>query len=81
MKTAAARVLTIFAAVAVLIVAQFWPPPLAAASTSATGLTPVQLYELRMSYLRLSEDFYQKIDTQALLDGAYQKLSDDLEHQ
>ena len=34
-----------------------------------------------MSYLRLTEDFYQKIDDQALLDGAYQKLSDDLEHQ
>jgi len=81
MKTAAARVLTVLAAVAVLIVAQFSPPPVASASTSTTGLTPVQLYELRMSYLRLSEDFYQKIDTQALLDGAYQKLSDDLERQ
>ena len=79
MKTAAARVLTVLAAVTVLIVAQFSPPPLAATPTS--GLTPVQLYELRMSYLRLTEDFYQKIDDQALLDGAYQKLSDDLEHQ
>ena len=76
MKTAAARILTIFFAVTVLIVAQFSPPPLAATSTA--GLTPVQLYELRMSYVRLSEDFYQKIDTQALLDGAYQRLSEDL---
>jgi carboxyl-terminal processing protease len=79
MKTAAARVLTIVAAIALLIAAQIAPRPLAAAPSS--GFTPVQLYELRISYLRLSEDFYQKIDTQALLDGAYQKLSDDLEHQ
>jgi len=77
MKTAAVRVLTVLAAVAVLIVAQLSPTSVAA--TPSSGLTPVQLYELRMSYLRLSEDFYQKIDTQALLDGAYQRLSDDLE--
>jgi carboxyl-terminal processing protease len=78
MKTAA-RYFTVIAAAAIFIAAQMTPQPLAAAS--ANGLTPVQLYELRMSYLRLSEDFYQKIDTQALLDGAYQKLADDLEHQ
>ncbi|MGH7714480.1 MAG: PDZ domain-containing protein, partial [Vulcanimicrobiaceae bacterium] len=79
MKTAASRLLTVLTAAAILIVAQIAPQPLAAAT--ASGLTPVQLYELRMSYLRLSEDFYQKIDTQSLLDGAYQKLADDLEHQ
>jgi carboxyl-terminal processing protease len=46
---------------------------------AATGLSPLQLYELRISYLRLTDEFYQKTDPQALLDGAYQSLASDLD--
>ena len=64
-------------ALVVFVTAQFMPAPVPAAP--ATGLTPVQLYELRISYVRLTDEFYQKIDPQALLDGAYSRLNDDLD--
>lgn len=63
-------------AVAAFLAAQLLPVRVPAASS---GLTPVQLYELRISYVRLTDEFYQKIDPQALLDGAYWRLNDDLE--
>lgn len=46
---------------------------------AANGLSPLQLYELRISYLRLTEEFYQKADPQALLDGEYRSLVQDLD--
>ena len=46
---------------------------------AASGLSPLQIYELRVSYARLSGEFYQKIDPQALLDGEYASLETDLD--
>jgi len=66
-----------FFALAVFALAQLTPAPLGAAST--TGLSPLQLYELRISYVRLTDEFYQKIEPQALLDGAFGRLNDDLD--
>ena len=60
----------------VFIGAQLVPAPVPAAGT---GLTPPQLYELRISYVRLTDEFYQKIEPQALLDGAFSRLNEDLD--
>lgn len=46
---------------------------------SANGLSPLQLYELRVSFLHLTDEFYEKTDAQTLLDGEYQSLVQDLD--
>jgi carboxyl-terminal processing protease len=63
----------------IVLALELAPASLPAAPAATQSLTPVQIYELRMSYRRLSEDFYQKVNTQTLLDGAYQRLVEDLD--
>lgn len=46
---------------------------------AADGLSQLERIELQISYLRLTGEFYQKIDSQTLLDGAYQKIVGDLD--
>lgn len=46
---------------------------------AADSLSQLERIELQVSYYRLTSDFYQKIDSQALLDGAHQKLAADLD--
>ena len=46
---------------------------------AADGLSQLERIELQISYLRLTGEFYQKVDSQVLLDGAYQKLVSDLD--
>lgn len=62
-------------ATAAFVAAQIVPAP----TPAATSLGTVQLYELRIAYVRLADEFYQKTDSQALLDGAYQRLVEDLD--
>jgi carboxyl-terminal processing protease len=66
----------LFAILALAMTMTVAPP---ATVRAAAGLSPLQLYELRISYLRLSEEFYQKADPQTLLDGAYHSLVQDLD--
>ncbi len=43
-------------------------------NASAAALSPLESDELQMSYQRLTTEFYKKVDTQALLDGARTQL-------
>ncbi|MBC5829196.1 MAG: S41 family peptidase [Candidatus Eremiobacteraeota bacterium] len=43
-------------------------------SASAAALAPLETDELQMSYQRLTTDFYKKVNTQELLDGARTQL-------
>ncbi|MBV8354510.1 MAG: S41 family peptidase [Candidatus Eremiobacteraeota bacterium] len=63
--------------VAALVAALIVPaPPVRAAGDS---LSQLERIELQISYLRLTGEFYQKVDSQTLLDGAYQKIVSDLD--
>ena len=64
-------------AIALLAIAFAVAP--AAPIRGASGLSPLQLYELRISFLRLTDEFYQKTEAQTLLDGAYSNLVADLD--
>jgi carboxyl-terminal processing protease len=72
---AAARRLVLLAAVLAFVCVQLAPVQAGAAG----GLGSVQLYELRVSYIRLTDEFYEKVDPQRLLDGAYARLVEDLD--
>src|SRR5438067_1918766 len=46
---------------------------------AADTLSQLERIELQISYLRLTGEFYQKIDSQKVLDGAYERIVQDLD--